>query len=125
MEDKYIMTEIRKTVNTNREYKDRLFRLRFGSDEYKEDMLCLYNAVNRTSYTNPADITITTIDDVIYIKMKNDVSLIIDGNISLWEHQSLSPVSKFTNNTLSFTTFVSIRSPLMTSYNFTSSNPDS
>ena len=52
------MTEIRKTVNTNREYKD---RLRFGSDEYKEDMLCLYNAVNRTSYTNPADITIYTI----------------------------------------------------------------
>ena len=88
MEDEYIMTEIRKTVNTNREYKDRLFRLRFGSDEYKEDMLCLYNAVNRTSYTNPEDITITTIDDVIYIKMKNDVSLIIDGNISLWEHQS-------------------------------------
>ena len=88
MEDEYIMTEIRKTVNTNREYKDKLFRLRFGSDEYKEDMLCLYNAVNRTSYTNPEDITITTIDDVIYIKMKNDVSLIIDGNISLWEHQS-------------------------------------
>ena len=65
-----------------------LFRLRFGSDEYKEDMLCLYNAINRTSYTNPEDITITTIDDVIYIKMKNDVSLILDGNISLWEHQS-------------------------------------
>lgn len=82
------MAEIHKTVNTNREYKDRLFRLRFGSDEYKEDMLCLYNAVNRTSYTNPEDITITTIDDVIYIKMKNDVSLILDGNISLWEHQS-------------------------------------
>lgn len=30
------MTEIQKTVNVNRKYKDRLFRLRFGSEEYKE-----------------------------------------------------------------------------------------
>ena len=51
-------------------------------------MLCLYNAINNTSYSDPEDITITTIDDVIYIKMKNDISLILDGNISLWEHQS-------------------------------------
>ena len=82
------MTEIQETVGVNRKYRDRLFRLRFGSDEYKEDMLCLYNAINNTSYSDPEDITITTIDDVIYIKMKNDISLILDGNISLWEHQS-------------------------------------
>ena len=82
------MTEIQKTVGVNRKYKDRLFRLRFGSEEYKVDILSLYNALNGTFYSNPDDITITTIDDVIYIKMKNDVSLIIDGNLPLWEQQS-------------------------------------
>lgn len=72
----------------NRTYKDRLFRLRFGSEEYKEDILSIYNALNGTSHHNADDISITTIDDVIYIKMKNDVSLLLDGNISLWEQQS-------------------------------------
>lgn len=82
------MTEIKKTASINRTYKDRLFRLRFGTDEYKADMLSLYNALNGTSYNNPNDIAITTIDDVIYVKMKNDVSLILDGNLLLWEQQS-------------------------------------
>ena len=75
-------------IRINRKYKDRLFRLRFGSEEYKEDILSIYNALNGTSYSNVDDISITTIDDVIYIKMKNDVSLLLDGNISLWEQQS-------------------------------------
>lgn len=72
----------------NRKYKDRLFGLRFGTEEYKEDILSLYNALNRTNYDNTGDITITTIDDVIYIGMKNDISLLLDGNMSLWEQQS-------------------------------------
>lgn len=79
-------------VKINRKYKDRLFRLRFGSEEYKEDMLSLYNALNGTEYSNPDDISITTIDDVIYIKMKNDVSILLDGNMPLWEQQgSINP----------------------------------
>lgn len=82
------MAQIKEPVAVNRKYKDRLFRLRFGSEEYKADMLSLYNAINGTVYSNPDDITITTIDDVIYVKMKNDVSLLLDGNIPLWEHQS-------------------------------------
>ena len=76
----------------NTKYKDRLFRLRFGSEEYKDDILSLYNALNGTSYSNADDFTITTIDDVIYIKMKNDVSLLLDGNMPLWEQQgSINP----------------------------------
>ena len=38
------MTEIQETVGINRKYRDRLFRLRFGSDEYKEDTLSINNA---------------------------------------------------------------------------------
>ena len=75
-------------VKVNREYKDRLFRFRFGTEEYKADMLSLYNALNGTAYENVEELSITTIEDVIYIGMKNDVSILLDGNLSLWEQQS-------------------------------------
>jgi len=73
----------------NREYKDRLFRLLFGNEKYKENTLALYNALNGTSYTNVDDVDIYTIDDVIYIDMKNDVAFILDSEMNLWEHQSI------------------------------------
>ena len=72
----------------NRRYKDRLFVMLFGSEKYKENMLSLYNALNGTHYTDPDDITITTIQDVIYIRMKNDVSLLLHDVLNLWEQQS-------------------------------------
>lgn len=51
-------------VKVNREYKDRLFRMRFGAEEYKADMLSLYNALNGTAYEDVNDITIKTIEDI-------------------------------------------------------------
>lgn len=74
-------------VKVNREYKDRLFRLIFGAEENKRYLLDLYNAVNHTSYVNVEDIEITTLEDVIYVKMKNDVSFLLDSELSLYEHQ--------------------------------------
>ena len=71
-----------KSTKVKREYKDRLFCLLFGNEKYKE------NALNGTSYTNVDDVTIYTIDDVIYIDMKNDVAFLLDSELSLWEHQS-------------------------------------
>jgi hypothetical protein len=72
----------------NRTYKDRLFRLLFGSYEMKGNIVLLYNALNHTAH-DADDITeITTLDDVVYIKMKNDVSLLINSYMPLWEHQS-------------------------------------
>jgi hypothetical protein len=69
-------------------YKDRLFRLLFGSYEMKDNIVSLYNALNHTAH-DADDITeITTLDDVVYIKMKNDVSLLINSYMPLWEHQS-------------------------------------
>ena len=70
---------------TNREYKDRLFKFIFKD---KEKLLSLYNALNSSHYTNPDDIEITTLEDVIYCKMKDDISFIIDDRLSLFEHQS-------------------------------------
>ena len=72
----------------NAKYKDRLFCKLFGSEEYKDNILALYNALCNTAYTNTEDLQIYTIDDVIYIKMKNDVAILIDNFLHLWEQQS-------------------------------------
>ena len=69
----------------NKKYKDRLFRLIFQD---KKDLLELYNAVNNSDYTNPDELTITTIEDVVYMGMKNDLSFLIDDVLNLYEHQS-------------------------------------
>lgn len=71
--------------NTNRLYKDRLFKRVF---ETKEDLLSLYNAVNNTDYDNPDDVEINTVEDFIYMGMKNDVSFLIYDVLNLYEHQS-------------------------------------
>ena len=69
-------------------HKDRLFKFIFGNPDKKEWTLSLYNAVNGSHYTNPEDIEFNTIEDAVYMGMKNDVSFIIMDDVSLWEHQS-------------------------------------
>lgn len=81
------MTKIN-TGNANREYKDRLFRFVFGAEENKAYLLSLCNAVSGTDYTDVDDIEITTLSNAIYIKMKNDISFLIDSQMNLFEHQS-------------------------------------
>ena len=72
-----------------REYKDRLFKKIFSD---RRDLLELYNALNGTSYDNPDDIVVNTLEDVIYLGMKNDISFILKNILSLYEHQStISP----------------------------------
>ena len=72
-----------------REYKDRLFKKIFSD---RRDLLELYNALNGTSYDNPDDIVVNTLEDVIYLGMKNDISFILQNILSLYEHQStISP----------------------------------
>ena len=46
--------------HVNRKYKDHLFRFIFQD---KKDLLELYNAVNNSSYTDPEELTITTLQD--------------------------------------------------------------
>lgn len=69
----------------NRVYKDRLFRLIFSS---KEELLALYNAVRGTQYKDAEALEITTLDDVLYMGMKNDLSFLLDDVLNLYEHQS-------------------------------------
>ena len=78
--------EANDNIQVNRKYKDTIFRKLFG--ENKENALSLYNAVNGTSYTNADELEFTTLEDVIFMKAKNDVSFIFDSSLSLYEHQS-------------------------------------
>ncbi|MFR5149988.1 MAG: hypothetical protein ACLTER_10975 [Ruminococcus sp.] len=62
----------------NRNYKDTIFRMLFSD---RKNLLSLYNAINGTSYMNPEDLEIVTLENAIYMGMKNDLSFIIDINL--------------------------------------------
>lgn len=69
-------------------YRNRLFSFIFGSEEHKDWTLSLYNAVNGSCYTDPEPISITTIRQVLYLGMHNDVSFLISGEMNMYEQQS-------------------------------------
>ena len=62
-----------------------MFKLIFRD---KRDLLQLYNAINNTDYDNPEDIEVNTLEDVVYMGMKNDVSFLFTDELNLYEHQS-------------------------------------
>lgn len=72
----------------NTKHKDRLFCFLFGREENKKWTLSLYNAVNGSSHTDPDMIQITTMEDILYMGMKNDVSFMIMDSMSIYEQQS-------------------------------------
>lgn len=78
----------------NREYKSRLFSFIFGREENKHWTLSLYNAIHGTAYSDVSGITINTIEDVVYMGMKNDLSILVSESmepcqtIELYEQQS-------------------------------------
>ncbi len=71
--------------NVNRQYKDRLFKFLFNN---KKALLSLYNAINGTDYDDPDAIEINTIENFIYMGMKNDLSFLISSSLNLYEQQS-------------------------------------
>lgn len=79
MEKKQIETTV------NRKHKDSVFRMIFRENVA---LLSLYNALFNTSYDNPDDLTVTTLENAIYMKYKNDVACIVDMRLALIEHQS-------------------------------------
>lgn len=73
------------TPRPQRQYKDRLFRMIFRE---KKELLSLYNAVNGTDYEDPEELEINTLENAIYMNMKNDVSFVLQAELNLYEHQS-------------------------------------
>ena len=83
----HFMERLRNSVfRPKRQVKDIVFRLIFGNN--KEALLQLYNALNKTKYTDPNALRIVTLDNAIYISMKNDLAFLLVGTINMYEHQS-------------------------------------
>ena len=71
-----------KKVTANRNYKDTVFRKLFSD---RRNLLSLYNAINGTAYTDEMKLEIVTLENAIYMGMKNDLAFIIDTNLFLYE----------------------------------------
>ena len=69
----------------NRNYKDTVFRMLFSD---RKNLLSLYNAIRGAHYDNPEMLEIVTLENAIYMGMKNDLAFIIDTDLFLYEHQS-------------------------------------
>ncbi len=69
----------------NRNYKSTVFAMLFGD---RERLLRLYNAISGKNYQDPEALEINTLENAIYMGMKNDLSFLIDDRLSLYEHQS-------------------------------------
>lgn len=84
------MSETQITRNPQTQFRDRLFIAIFGknTERSKRWRLDLYNALNGTNYTDPNALKLNTIENVIYIKMYNDVSFLVDSQMTLYEQQS-------------------------------------
>ena len=76
--------EVRKP-SVNRKYKDTVFRLLFSD---RENLLSLYNAIAGTSYQNADRLKIVTLENAVYMGMKNDLAFLLDTGLYLYEHQS-------------------------------------
>ena len=75
----------KQNIEGNRKYKDSLFRMVF---ERKEDLLELYNAMNGTNYTNADELQVNTLENALYMGIKNDISFLVGYTMNLYEHQS-------------------------------------
>ncbi len=78
-------------ATVNRNYKDTLFFFVFGREENKRYLLDLYNALRESEEPPIVDVNeleLNTIENVIYLGRKNDVSFLIDAEMNLYEHQS-------------------------------------
>ena len=70
---------------SDRRYKDTIFRMLFSD---KKNLLELYNAVSGRHYDNPEDLKIVTLENAVYMGMKNDLAFLLSTGIYLYEHQS-------------------------------------
>ncbi len=74
-----------KETNVNRNYKDTIFRMLYRD---KENLLSLFNAIQGTHYKDSSQLQINTLENALYLGMRNDVSCVIDMRMSLYENQS-------------------------------------
>lgn len=74
-----------KFVSVDKKYKDTIFRMLFKE---KQKALSLYNALNDTHYTDCNKLEIVTLENAIYMNVKNDLAFLLDSTLNMYEHQS-------------------------------------
>ena len=84
LEERILELESQLKGTGNREYNSRLFGFLFGREENNRWTLSLYNAIHGTSYDDISAVTINTIEDVVYMGMKNDLSILVSEIVSLY-----------------------------------------
>ena len=73
------------SAKARQNHKDTLFRMIFSTPE---SLLSLYNAVNGTQYEDASELEIVTLENALYLNMKNDQAFLMDFQLNLYEHQS-------------------------------------
>ena len=72
-------------MKAQKNYKDTVYRMLFG--EAKE-ALSLYNGLNGTDYTDESVLEFNTLENAIYMGMKNDLSFLVMEQMHLYEQQA-------------------------------------
>jgi hypothetical protein len=72
----------------NRAYRDSMFRFLFGNEDHKDWTLSLFNAVCQKDYKDPGMIEFRFTDDILFIKIREDVVFLYGSTLSFFEHQS-------------------------------------
>ena len=90
---------------SNREYKSDVFSMLL---EDKARALEVYNAVAGTDYDNPEIIEICTLENGMYLSIRNDASFIVstDSTLNIFEHQSTYNPNMPLRQLLYFTTII-------------------
>ena len=91
-------------MNGNREYKSDVFSMLM---EDKKRALQLYNVMNGSSYDNPDDVEIKTLDGGISLTVRNDAAFVVDARLSIYEHQSTVCPNMPVRSLIYFTTILS------------------
>lgn len=73
-----------------KKYKDTVFRMLFGKEERA---LSLYNGVNGTDYKDASSLKFNTLENAVFMNVKNDLSFVFASCVNLYEHQSTVPVN--------------------------------
>lgn len=71
--------------HVRRQYRDTVFRMLFKD---KARLLELYNAVSGGCLADPETLEIVTLENAIYMGVKNDLAFLVDFHLYLYEHQS-------------------------------------
>ncbi len=77
--------ETEANTSTKRNFKDSVFRMLLNEPE---NALAIYNGLNGTNYTDTSQLIYNTLENAVFMNIKNDVSFIIGLDMPLYEHQS-------------------------------------